>query len=328
MTSEILPLKEAVFRRLTLVESREEMREVLSKISEALTSKEKKQIGRPVLDCVNDALFPIRPPFRLGLNKKSFEPLSWFVMGPGLHVIAGPSSHGKSLWALEWAKAAAEKEYFVSFLSLEMTTAEVGARLASQYTQVSLNEIMLGEMSDEKKQVIKSRVSEFEFLKNIVVDNFDSLEWSKIESRIHQHLYHHKPKVLILDYLQMLSDSESDDKRLSMQLSNMSRKLKNFADQNEIAIIVLSQMNREALKEVERSKIDGVVYLNSTGIKESNGIVEAADSVQIVCIPQRLKNCPPELFNKIQVRVDKNRGFGQVGFAMLSLNLESGLISS
>jgi len=256
--------------------------------------------------------------------KTRFDVLKWFYLSDGLHVIAAPSGHGKTMWAMQWAQEAAKQGMFTAFVSLEMTHKDIGARLLSEHSTLPLQQIARGDLSDVQRILLQEIAAANEQWKLIQVDKFDSLDWIKIEPRLFEHILKIRPRLVIVDFVQMIYDSSADEGRTSQQLANIARRLKNFADQNNCAVLLLSQMNREAIKEINRGRWTDLVPLSSSSVKESGGIVEAADSVQLVCIPERFEGCPDALRGKFQVLVDKNRKFGELGVSFIPFDISCG----
>lgn len=242
----------------------------------------------------------------------------FFFLTPGLHIIAAPSGHGKTLWAMQWAEAAARKGLSVYVVSLEMTPKDLGARRISESTDLPLKLIIQNKFSDIQKQIMSEVIEsdEMEFSNRIAISSFDCLDWRKIYPRIIEAVMTNRPSLFIVDYIQMIYDSDDHGTRMSQIMANIARELKIFADSTGTAVILLSQMNREALRNCnakEMEKNGGMVPLDNSFIKESGGIVEAADSCQIVCIPSRFASHDKNLVNKFQVTVDKSRRLGQLG---------------
>lgn len=262
------------------------------------------------------------------LDAPVFADLSdFFCLTTGLHIVAAPSGHGKTFWALEWAKQNARDGRSSVIVSLEMTAKDLGARFASSVLELPLDQIVTQRLSQVQcevaTEVLKS--TDTVWLDKIYIDHIGDYDWVKILPRLTELILKKKPSVLIVDYAQMIYNSTEKDFRFSKVLSEVARDLKLFADNSGIAVLLLSQLNREALKEAKSSKWGefGFVPLSCDHVKESGGIVEAADSVQLVCIPQKFSSCPYELRGRFQVSVDKSRRLGKTGVVMLTIDPET-----
>lgn len=318
----MLAIQEKILEGIKKRTDEKELTEYMLKCCMKLMSQQFDDKTLNLKQCAEAVLNREEPEYALSLH---FPQFNWFKLSSGLHIIAAPSGHGKTLFAMEYAKAAAAAEQSVLFLSLEMTHEDLGARILSEISELPMSQIASGSLSDVQKQLLRGMLTNYDFLEKVTVDKFGSLDWVKIYPRLWNKVLQLRPKLIIVDFIQMIHDSDSDDGRLSQVYSNIARELKLFADQTKSAVLVLSQMNREAVKEVEKSKWPGdVVPLRNSQVKESGGIVEAADSVQLVCIPERFMNCPPHLKGRFQVIVDKNRKFGELGISNLQIDMTCG----
>lgn len=289
-----------------------------------LKKSSQEQSAKSLEECAKLAIEESKTPFILKLKSKTIEQMSWFSISSGLHIIAAPSGHGKTLWAMQVAREAAEQNYETMFLSLEMTHQDLGARILADLSGLPLSQIAANDLNENQRKILTSIIESTEFLKRITIDKFNSLDWVKIKPRLIDLMIRRKPQLVVVDFVQMIYDSEGDDIRLSIQLANIARDLKLFADENECAVLLLSQMNRGVFKEIKSEKWEGAVPLQNSFIRESGGIVEAADSVTLVCIPERFDNCPEDLVGFFQVKVDKNRKFGELGTSLIPFDLKTG----
>lgn len=314
-----------IIDQLRKAKTKDQLSEYLAKTAEHLQPQTYEDETLPLDECIELSLADRNHNFSLNLGG-GFEKLtSFFWITPGLHVIAAPSSHGKTFYAMKWAIRAAEENIKVLFLSLEMTPSSLGSRTLSTLSGFPLLQLIKREYSDLQKELLRNVSQQNPHLKNIIVDKFGSLDWNKIYPRLSSHMTRHKPKVLIIDYLQMLHDSEDHDGRQSQLYANIARELKLFADKTDSAVILLSQINREGLKQIKMAKWSdyGFVPMSSDFVKESGGIVEAADSVQLICIPERFFTCPPEFKNKFQVGIEKSRTLGQLGVCLFDFDADN-----
>lgn len=252
--------------------------------------------------------------FKISLEDPHFANISdFFWLTPGLHVIAAPSGHGKTFWALEWAKQAAKSGHKVLILSLEMSPEDLGARLVADIADFPLGTIVKKSFSDVQQICLGEKIQDPSqaWLKQIHIDTAGDYDWVKIEPRLLDRLIQIKPKLVVIDYVQMLHDSNEDGPR-SRVLAEISRDLKLFAEHASAAVLLLSQLNREALKDIKKGMNDNLpfVHLSQEHVKDSGGIVEAADSLQMVCVPDRFLFHPENLKNKFQLSVEKSRRIG------------------
>jgi replicative DNA helicase len=119
-----------------------------------------------------------------------------------------------------------------------------------------------------------SRVTEaIELMRGLPLffDEQPALSLSDIVSRARVLKRKHNLKVLAIDYLQLCSSGKTGDSR-HHQIEEISRGLKSLSKQLDIAIVTLSQLNREVEK-----RASGRPVLSD--LKESGAIEEDADAV-------------------------------------------------
>ena len=303
-----------------------ELAAYLQNISKVLLPTKYKQGTITMRQSIKEILSDEAPQFRLQLEDKFKSLNEFFFLTAGLHVIGAPSGHGKTLWAMKWAECAAKQNTPVLVLSLEMTHKDLSARTLSEITDIPLMKLIKNEMDAYKKAAILDLIDreDYNYLDQIHIEKFGDYDWVKIKPRLVERMIHLKPKLVIVDYVQMISNSNEEDGRVSKLLSDISREFKLFADETGAAVLLLSQLNREAMKETKKSMNSEAkqIHLSHDFIKESGGIVEAADSVQLVCMPQRFDYCPMHLFRKFQVGIHKSRRIGSLGTVMFDFDFE------
>lgn len=318
--------KQKVIHAIKTSPSDEELSNYLLNVSRALKPTRYEPATITPLEAMNQILEEKESPFALKLSSP-FESLSaFFFLTTGLHVIAAMSGHGKTFWSMEWAKEAARQGHNVLLVSLEMTPKDLSARLLSQLSDLPLLKIIQRDFTDIQKLALQDLIhaEDVSYLKRIHMETFGDYDWIKIYPRLWERMTQLKPKLIIVDYIQMISNSEEDD-RLSKVLGDIARELKLFADSNESAALLLSQLNRESFKEARNARLQEGEFLplSLSHVKESGGIVEAADSVQMICIPQRLDRCPQHLLGKFQISIQKSRRLGLLGTKLFNFDPET-----
>jgi len=313
-----LEFKSKLLKAIDSAPDDKRLAEYLLKVSKYLNPTRYVDSTITMQDSIKKLMDDIAPRFTIELKNKQVGSLSeFYYLTSGLHVIGAPSGHGKTFWAMKWAEDAAKQDNEVLVLSLEMNHSDLASRTISEITDLPLIKIVRRDLNQTQKILIKDLADsdEYKYFKKIHIDTFGDYDWVKIYPRLIDRMVRLKPKLVIIDYVQMISNSETDDLRSSKILNDIARELKLFADQTDAAVLLLSQLNREAIKEIKSSKLNRVEFipLSHDNIKESGGIVEAADSVQMVCIPGRLDLCPDHLKNTFQVSITKSRRIGLLG---------------
>jgi len=323
----VLEIQKAVIEKIKGFMTQEEVFEYLREAAKKLDKPKFEETSMTLREASLQALKPSNGKSVIRLQHKVFQALSKiYGLTSGLHVIAAPSGHGKTLWAMEWAKETAKMGKKVLFLSLEMSAKDLGARVMSEMSEIELQKIVSHDFVGEQIQALSCLVGreENDWMENIFIDAFGSYDFIKIQPRLWEKMMQHKPDLVIVDYVQMIYDSSDKSNMPSRVLGNIARDLKLFADNTSSAVLLLSQINREGVKDIESKhrEDDQAVLLSKNYIKESGGIVEAADSIQLVCMPWRLLGRATKAMNYFQVTVDKSRRLGTVGTVLLPFDAE------
>ncbi len=250
----------------------------------------------------------------------------FFFLTPGLHIIAAPSGHGKTFWAMKWAEAAAKENKQVLVVSLEMSARDLAARKLTEYTSLSLVDVITKNFPDTTRETLASLITHDEqrHLKNIHILSLGDYDWVQIKDRLENTMDRIKPDLIIIDYVQMMYSSELASERQSQVYAEIAREAKLFGDHNDCACLMLSQINRDGTTNIQKAKWKdiGHVPLLNDYVKESGGIVEAADSVQMICVPSKFSFCDYEFRNKFQVSVTKSRRLGVLGTVLFDFDPE------
>uniref|UniRef100_UPI0038CDBAB6 replicative DNA helicase n=1 Tax=Nocardiopsis suaedae TaxID=3018444 RepID=UPI0038CDBAB6 len=166
----------------------------------------------------------------------------------GLHagqmvIIAARPAVGKSTLALDFARAASIKNQLASvFFSLEMGRNEIVMRLLSAEARVPLHTMRSGLMTDDDWQRLARRMGEVAGAP-LFIDDSPNMSMMEIRAKCRRLKQQHDLKLVIVDYLQLMSSSGRVESR-QQEVSEFSRSLKLLAKELEVPVIALSQLNR------------------------------------------------------------------------------------
>lgn len=188
-----------------------------------------------------------------------------------LNVIAGESSQGKTAFALNVALNVVKTGIPVAIYSLEMGAQQLASRLACIESEaLPSTTIQYRKLTDEQFGQLYSSV--MGLVNYPMYFNFRSNhELSALEQSIRRMVLNYEVKVVVIDYLQLLSGGDGNDR--VGELAKITRRLKNLAKDLNICILLLSQLNRgEAANPVPTIK----------RLRGSGEIEEAADNIYMV----------------------------------------------
>lgn len=189
-----------------------------------------------------------------------------------LNILAARSSIGKSALALNMAYNAASAGHKVLFVSAEMSICRLLDRLFALMTGVEAWKFRKSN-ADNSMQNLSELVKEFKkHLQFIYVPYGTSLDICRI---IKKETMKEKKDLVVVDYLQYLRDAKKGGENGAERIGNMTRNFKGIAGECNLALLVLSQVNRQSAMEE-----DGRPKLHQ--LRDSGSIEQDADSVMML----------------------------------------------
>lgn len=234
---------------------------------------------------------------------------------PGeLIILAGRPSVGKTAFALNLAISCAKNNQGggVLFISLEMTPEQITKRILSSISSIPLNGFITGHMNKTNFAALLNVVKQNENIPIYIYDSF-IININKLRSALRQYKRLHNIKLVIIDYLQLITSTQKYTSR-EQEVSDISRSLKLMAKELNLPIISLSQMSRDVEK---RQTVNNAPKLSD--LRSSGAIEQDAD---IVLFLFRHTNNDIEDRTKIICNVAKNRN-GALGDILFNYNGET-----
>lgn len=188
-----------------------------------------------------------------------------------LIVLAARPGVGKTALALNLARNASKNNIRavpVGFFSLEMGKGQLTDRVLSSETEVFLDKIRRGKMSDQEFIKLEQAASQ---LPDIYIDDTSGLNIFEFRSKARKMVSKHGVGLIIIDYLQLMGGNMDGYGNREQEISMITRNLKTIARELNIPIIALSQMSRD----IEKRK--GPAQLSD--LRESGAIEQDADIV-------------------------------------------------
>lgn len=186
----------------------------------------------------------------------------------GLYIVAARPSVGKSSLSQAIGMTQAKDGRKVLFLSQEMSNEELADRGVSHSGRIDYSNLLSGHLSEEDWSRA-SECLEHQSMANFHVDDQGSLTLADVRA---------KAKlipglsVLILDYLQLCA---GDGNNRNSEIEQISRGLKALAKELGIAIIALSQLNRQVEQRADKRP-------NMSDLRDSGAIEQDADVVMFL----------------------------------------------
>jgi replicative DNA helicase len=216
-------------------------------------------------------------------------------------VVGARPSHGKTMFGLQWSYHVARTGHPCLVISEEMTAALLAQRATMTATAIHEDDWQL--RADEVFEDVSM------FFRNrrpiLAAENCRTAE--RAAQAIAEARTHHGIRLAVVDYVQLLRGSGNSRYE---QVSDVSMTLKAAAVENNVALVVLGQLNRECEKRPEfQPKLQD--------LKDSGQIEQDADVVLFLIWPWKYdtKNHP----SKFQVLGAKNRNRGIRGSGAVEL---------
>lgn len=209
---------------------------------------------------------------------KDFNHLTHGLKAPDLYIIAGRPGMGKTAFLISIAKEIALQNIPVAVFSLEMSSAQITKRILSQFTSLPYGIIDNPEsLSEYELQQIKG-VNEILQELPLYIDDTPAINIWQLQSKATDYKQRNGVKLIIIDYLQLMSGTSAKGNKRETEISEISRGLKLIAKRLNIPVIALSQLNRGVeLRPDKRPKL--------ADLRESGAIEQDADVVGLLYRP-------------------------------------------
>ncbi len=198
-----------------------------------------------------------------------------------LVIIAARPAMGKTSYVLSLARnAAVDFNIPVAFFSLEMSSVQLVTRLVSAESEISSEKLRSGNLRNDEIQQIHTKIQKLAEAP-IFIDDTAGLSVFELRAKARRLKSQHDIKLLIIDYLQLMSGGgDNKNGNREQEISMISRSLKSIAKELNIPVLALSQLSRA----VETRGGDKRPQLSD--LRESGSIEQDADMVQFIHRPE------------------------------------------
>ena len=214
-------------------------------------------------------------------------------------VLAARPSMGKTAFALNIAQNIAIRQNVpVVIFSLEMSKIQLAQRVVCAEAEVDAQRVRTGELQANEWEKITNVMNELHQAP-LFIDDSAGVSISDIRAKCRRLKMKYPDLGLILiDYLQLIEDRSSNDR--NQQISTISRGLKGIARELDVPIIALSQLSRKVEDRTDKRPM-------LSDLRESGAIEQDADVVMFIYREEYYDKENPELKNKAQIIVAKQR---------------------
>ena len=222
----------------------------------------------------------------------------------GLHksdlvIVAARPGMGKTAFALNVAMNSALKaEASVLIFSMEMPREQISMRILSIESRVPLTKLREGDLEREDWEYLNVAVDRLSKA-GIFIDDTPNISVMEMKNKCRRLRADRGLDLVIVDYLQLMSLQGHTDSR-QMEISTISRMLKQLAREMECPVIVLSQLSRAVEQRQDKRPM-------LSDLRESGAIEQDADIVMFLYRDEYYNNEETEKPNTCEVNIAKHR---------------------
>lgn len=229
-----------------------------------------------------------------------------------LIILAARPAMGKTAFALNIAHNAAFKsEEPVAIFSLEMPAEQLVQRIICSMGGIEGSSIRTGEIlktNANKYYAAAERVSKC----NMYIDDSPGIKINDIVAKSRKLKSEHGLKLIVIDYLQLITSSSKNRENRQQEVSEISRTLKALARELEVPVISLSQLSRSVEQRPNKRPM-------MSDLRESGAIEQDADIVSFIYREDYYKDPSEQTENsgltEIIIAKHRNGATGEVNLA-------------
>ena len=193
-------------------------------------------------------------------------------------VVAAESGTGKSAFCLQVADYVARRYGSVLYFSMESTREKLGVRQIARRSNIALTRIQKKNLqSDGEWEDIQNAVSDLSESRLTIIDNTKYQQIERLASFCESWILDNPLKLVVIDYLQLLSSSGSTQNR-HLEISGIAKKINFLAKELKLPIIFVSQLGKDIEKRTKNRPTLG-------DLKESGDIRNHADNILFLYSP-------------------------------------------
>lgn len=189
-------------------------------------------------------------------------------------LVAARPSMGKTAFVLNIAQYVAFHEDLpTAIFSLEMSKEQLVNRLFSLESRVDAQVLRSGNLNDSDWEKLIEGAGVIGN-SHLLIDDTPGISISELRSKCRKFKLEHDLKLVIIDYLQLMSGSGRSDSR-QQEISDISRSLKALARELNVPVIALSQLSRAVEQRPDHRPM-------LSDLRESGAIEQDADVVMFI----------------------------------------------
>ncbi len=193
-----------------------------------------------------------------------------------LVVLAARPSMGKTALAINIAEHVALNEGLpVAVFSMEMGAAQLAVRIVGSIGRINQSHLRTGKLTDEEWPRLTEAIEKLRTI-SLHIDETAGLTSSELRANARRLSRQcGKLGLIVVDYLQLMSGSNSDGENRATELGEISRGLKMLAKELQCPVIALSQLNRSVETRPDKRPM-------MSDLRESGAIEQDADIIMFI----------------------------------------------
>lgn len=191
-----------------------------------------------------------------------------------LILVAARPSMGKTAFVLNIAQYVAFHENMcTAIFSLEMSKEQLVNRMFSLESRVDAQKLRTGNLTDAEWEMLIEGAGTIGN-SSLIIDDTPGISINEMRSKCRKFKLEHDLKLIIIDYLQLMSGSGRSESR-QQEISDISRSLKALARELSCPVIALSQLSRAVEQRPDHRPM-------LSDLRESGAIEQDADVVMFI----------------------------------------------
>ncbi len=207
-----------------------------------------------------------------------FKDLDYMLSGfhpSELLLVAARPAMGKTAFVLNIAQYVAfHSNLTTAIFSLEMSSEQLVNRLFSLESRVDAQALKTGNLADSDWEKLVEGAGIIGN-SNLIIDDTPGITVSELRSKCRKYKLEKDLKLVIIDYLQLMSGSGRGSESRQQEISDISRALKGLARELDVPVIALSQLSRAVEQRPDHRPM-------LSDLRESGAIEQDADVVMFI----------------------------------------------
>lgn len=212
---------------------------------------------------------------RTGFN--DFDKMTSGLQPGDMIVLAARPSMGKTSLAINIAEHVALDEGLpVAVFSMEMGASQLALRMVGSIGRINQQNLRTGRLSDDEWGRLSETVEKLRHA-NVFIDETPGLSPNELRARSRRlaRQFGGTLGLIIVDYLQLMSGSGSNEENRATVIGEISRGLKALAKELQCPVIALSQLNRSVETRPDKRPM-------MSDLRESGAIEQDADVIMFI----------------------------------------------